>query len=68
VAGLLAIFAPGGIGIREAALALLIAPVLGEHAPAHLIAVATRLWSILAEIVVLALALGVRFTSREGRT
>jgi len=55
VAGIIAVFAPGGLGVREAALVALLAPVTGP-APALLLAVASRLWLVALEILT---ALGV---------
>lgn len=49
VAGILAVFAPGGIGVREAALVVLLAPAVGPAA-ALLLAVASRLWLVALEI------------------
>jgi hypothetical protein len=49
VAGLLAVFVPAGIGVREAMLAGLLAPQFGV-APAIAIAVAARLWLLVCEI------------------
>jgi len=55
VAGIIAVFAPGGLGVREAALVALLAPVTGA-APALFLAVASRLWLVALEILT---ALGV---------
>jgi hypothetical protein len=50
VAGIVAIVAPGGIVVREAALVAALSPAVGgEHA--LLLAVASRLWLILLELV-----------------
>ncbi|HET7461774.1 MAG TPA: phosphatidylserine/phosphatidylglycerophosphate/cardiolipin synthase family protein [Longimicrobium sp.] len=58
VAGFVAVFAPGGIGVREAALAGLLLPVFPGGVRV-LIAAASRLWLVAAEMVggVLVLAL-----------
>ena len=63
VAGLLAIFAPGGLGVREAVLGWL----LGPSAPggAHVLAVSSRLAAVIAELLVLVIALAMR--RRGGR-
>jgi hypothetical protein len=53
-AGYLVVLAPGGVGVREAAMAVLLTPVL-PIGVAAIVSVAARLWSIAAE---LALALG----------
>lgn len=67
VVGLLAVFAPGGIGVREGVLGYLLGGAAPGDFPAHVAAVASRLWSIGGEIVVLALAVLVRVRS-GGRT
>lgn len=55
-AGLLAVFSPGGIGVREAVLYFLLLPVL--PAPTSLlISVGSRLWIMTGEAVSVALAL-----------
>ena len=56
VAGLLVLFAPGGIGVREGVLAALITPVVGPGTSV-VIAFAARVWSTLLEIVLSAIAL-----------
>ncbi|HET7228614.1 MAG TPA: hypothetical protein VFJ16_01295, partial [Longimicrobium sp.] len=58
VAGFVAVFAPGGIGVREAALASLLLPVFPGGVRV-LIAAASRLWLVAAEMIggVLVLAL-----------
>jgi hypothetical protein len=49
VAGIIAVFAPGGLGIREAALVALLSPGIG--APAALfLAIAARLWLVGLEL------------------
>jgi hypothetical protein len=55
VAGIIAVFAPGGLGVREAAMVVLLSPITGP-APALLLAVASRLWLVALEILT---ALGV---------
>ena len=55
VAGIIAVFAPGGLGVREAALVALLSPVTGP-APALLLAIGSRLWLVALEILT---ALGV---------
>ncbi|MBN4076349.1 flippase-like domain-containing protein [Gemmatimonas aurantiaca] len=53
--GYLAIFAPAGIGVRELAISLILQPYIG---PAALgVAVAARLWNMIAEILAAILAL-----------
>jgi uncharacterized membrane protein YbhN (UPF0104 family) len=55
VVGYLAIPAPGGIGVREAAMTVLLTPLLPVGVAAG-VAVAARVWSIVAEIALAALA------------
>jgi len=55
VAGIIAVFAPGGLGVREAAMVILLSPIAGP-APALLLAIASRLWLVALEILT---ALGV---------
>lgn len=55
VAGIIAVVAPGGLGVREAAMVVLLSPITGL-APALLLAVASRLWLVALEILT---ALGV---------
>jgi len=49
VAGILAVFVPAGLGVREAALSLLLAPQLGEGLAIGL-ALASRVWLLLSEL------------------
>jgi glycosyltransferase 2 family protein len=53
--GIAAVFAPGGIGVREGVLHHLLTPVVGAG-PSALLAVAGRVWVTLAEVVTLAAA------------
>ena len=62
VAGIIAVFAPGGLGVREAAMVALLSPMTGP-APALLLAVASRLWLVALEILT---ALGVLAWHRRG--
>jgi uncharacterized membrane protein YbhN (UPF0104 family) len=48
--GYAAIFAPAGVGVREGALALLLAPAMGPTAAAVL-AIVARIWMTLAELI-----------------
>lgn len=50
VIGYLVVFAPGGLGVKEGALALLLASFLPPAVAASL-AIASRLWTIAAEVV-----------------
>ena len=47
--GYLAMFSPGGLGVRELVLSTLLMPYLGPLAAG--VAVAARIWNILAEIM-----------------
>jgi uncharacterized membrane protein YbhN (UPF0104 family) len=55
VAGYLAIPAPGGLGVRESAMTLLLTPLFPAGVAA-VVAVAARLWSIVAEVGLAAIA------------
>jgi hypothetical protein len=55
LAGVLAVFVPAGLGIREAVLAALLAPGLGAG-PAIAIALAARLWLVGCELIAWAIA------------
>jgi glycosyltransferase 2 family protein len=50
LAGLLAIFAPAGLGVREGALVLSLQPAIGAQR-ALVLAVASRLWLVAVEII-----------------
>jgi glycosyltransferase 2 family protein len=66
VAGILAVFAPGGLIVREAALVALIAPVLGgEHALA--LAIASRLWLTVIDAALSAIMLALPSDSAHPR-
>ena len=65
VIGFLSLFAPSGLGVREAILTLLLAPVIGE-ASAGMLAIAARVWMTLVEIIVIGWsALPVLFRNRK---
>ncbi len=63
VAGLLAIFAPGGIVVREAALVAALSPRLGAP-DAILLAVASRLWLLSVEILTAGVVVSVHHLRR----
>ncbi len=63
VAGLAALIAPGGIGVREEVLGHTLARVV-PNGPVHVLAVSARLWTMAAEVALLAWALGVMFRKR----
>jgi hypothetical protein len=50
VAGYLAVFAPAGVGVREASLVVFLGPVLAPE-PAAALAVVARLWTTAVELV-----------------
>ncbi|MBT3985321.1 flippase-like domain-containing protein [archaeon] len=50
VAGVLAIVAPGGVGVREGALVLLLSPFVGAPM-AILLSLVSRLWYVIAEVL-----------------
>lgn len=54
VAGYVAVFAPAGVGVREASLVAFLAPVLAPE-PALALAVVARLWTTAVEVVPAAL-------------
>lgn len=56
VAGIVAFFAPSGIGVREAALAWYLAPYIGPG-PAALFAIAARLWLTLGDLLLIGLGM-----------
>jgi glycosyltransferase 2 family protein len=57
IAGLIAVFAPGGIFVREGAIVGLLAPAIGA-APAAILAIASRFWQIAIEVVAAGVMLG----------
>jgi hypothetical protein len=67
VVGLVAVFAPGGIGVREGMIGVLLGAGAPAAIPVHLLAVAARVWAIAAEVLVLALALAVRRRDPDAR-
>lgn len=64
VAGYLAIVTPGGLGVREAAMTALLLPLL-PRSVAAVLAIASRLWTIAAEVIGGLLAL---LLARRART
>jgi uncharacterized membrane protein YbhN (UPF0104 family) len=56
VAGIIAIIAPGGLGVREAALTAALTPVIGGE-KALVMALASRLWLLAVEVVTASLVL-----------
>jgi len=50
VVGLVVVFAPSGLVVREAALVAALAPAMGEG-PALVLAIASRVWLLIVELV-----------------
>jgi glycosyltransferase 2 family protein len=70
LAGLIAVFAPGGIVVREGAIVGLLAPSIGAQAAA-ILAIASRFWQITIEVLAAGVMLGaewVRQRINERRT
>jgi len=67
-AGFAAFFAPGGVGVREAALVALLGGIVSGTGARLAIAASSRLWLVLTEIVggLLVVAVGWRRTARVG--
>lgn len=65
VAGLVVLLAPGGIGVREGVIALLLAPAIGAPS-ATLVGFTARVWSTLLELTASALALALPTSARHG--
>lgn len=65
VIGLLAVIVPGGIGVREGVLGLLLGPAIGVDVPVHVVAVASRVWAIAAEVAVFGIAAALRMRARK---
>ncbi len=61
--GYLAMFAPGGLGVRELALGALLTPFLGPVSAG--IAVAARVWNIVCELTATIIAWNIKFTDRN---
>jgi hypothetical protein len=71
LAGLIAVFAPGGIVVREGAIIGLLQPSIGVEA-ATILAIASRFWQITIEVLAACVMLGVdwlrsRFTHKENK-
>jgi glycosyltransferase 2 family protein len=64
LAGIAAFFVPAGIGVREAAIAWILAPVIGAG-PALLLAVLARAWISLGEAVLV--IVGLAWLQRHGK-
>ena len=66
VIGYLSMITPSGLGVREGVMILLLAPLFPAPIPT-IIALAARLWMVIAEVVGAAIALVVRTRERGGR-
>ena len=66
VAGILVVIAPAGLGVREAALVAALSPALGGE-QALFLAVASRLWLVLLEIITALVVTGMARQSRPAR-
>ena len=64
VTGLVVLLAPGGIGVREGVISLLLAPVIGGAA-ATLVGFSARIWSTLLELTASAVALALPVRAAE---
>ncbi|GJM43383.1 MAG: hypothetical protein DHS20C21_02250 [Gemmatimonadota bacterium] len=60
VAGVIAIFAPGGIGVRESALAHVMQAQQLHPESANIIAILARIWTVLGEVLMVVIAVFVR--------
>lgn len=61
--GYLALFAPGGVGVRELVLTAVLSPYIGPIAAG--IAVAARIWNLIAEILAALIALSIKLKKRS---
>jgi hypothetical protein len=62
--GLLAVFAPGGLVVREGALVVLLTPSIGAQ-PALLMALAARLWQVALEVILAVAVTGIDAVRRR---
>jgi glycosyltransferase 2 family protein len=65
ITGLVVLFAPGGIGVREAVIALLLTPLVGGPA-ATVVGFSARVWSTLVELTSSAVAIALPVKAAEG--
>lgn len=61
VGGLVVVFAPGGIGVREGVITVLLAPLVGTG-PAAIVGISARVWSTLLELVLSGTAIALPIT------
>ncbi len=64
IAGLIVLFAPGGLGAREGALLLLLTTPLGA-ASAAVVTLASRVWTAITELVLSGIAMALRYRATE---
>lgn len=67
VAGIIAVFAPAGIAVREAALVALLTPALDVRS-ALVVAIGSRLWMIILEILTAAVVILIHRSRRPARS
>lgn len=65
VAGIAALFAPAGLGVREAALAWYLLPWIGPG-PAAMLAIAARVWLTVGDLLLVSVGLWMLRTERQG--
>jgi len=61
--GYLAFFAPGGIGVRELVITVILTPYLGSITAG--IAVAARIWNMVVEIIAATIAWFIKFSNNK---
>jgi len=61
--GYLAFFAPGGIGVRELVLSVILSPYLGVISAG--IAVAARIWNLTSEVIAAIMALIIKLPAKN---
>jgi hypothetical protein len=66
VVGLIVVFAPSGLVVREAAMVAALAPAVGEG-PALVLAIASRVWLLMVELVTALAVVVLHGLTRAGR-
>ncbi|MFH2048215.1 MAG: lysylphosphatidylglycerol synthase transmembrane domain-containing protein [bacterium] len=61
--GYLALFAPGGIGVRELVITVILTPYLGSITAG--VAIAARIWNMIVEIIAASIAWSIRFSQKK---
>ena len=64
--GFIAVFTPGGLGIREFALWSMLAPSMGSIAIG--VAIAARIWNIIAELISAVVAFSIKLPQKKSDT